>query len=127
MIRTVQAKQVKTGTLARYAGVFVTCLVFASCSSDQSAFFARTDKLISDGYTWQKLDRCRPAKEDALSIPFIGFKGQKFVCYVLVPPPRGVTTSTLLTTPAATVATTPATSGDSDPEKFGVIWNFSNF
>ncbi|MEL0142831.1 MAG: hypothetical protein VW893_07000, partial [Alphaproteobacteria bacterium] len=71
-MRTVQAKRVKIGAPAKYAGIFVTCMMLASCSSSQNAFFTQRNALMSQGYTWQKLDRCRLAKEDALSIPIIG-------------------------------------------------------
>ena len=83
---TVRAKRVKIGSPAKFAGVFLTCILLGSCSSNQNAFFEQSDVLISQGYTWQKLDRCRPPKEDALSIPIIRSDGRKLVCYQLAPP-----------------------------------------
>ena len=127
-MRAVRTKRVKTGNPAIYAGIVVTCMVLASCSSNHNAFFAKKDELIREGYTWQKLDRCRPAKEDALSIPVIGSDGQKIVCYVLVAPQNGIVLSTLTTTQTISPAIpTPATTTDTDSGTFGVIWDFSNF
>jgi hypothetical protein len=93
---------------------------------------------MSQGYTWQKLDRCRPAKEDALSIPIIGPDGRKLVCYTLVPPQSDVAASATAKTPAiapvplstaplSTAAPTPATTTDTNSRNSGIIWNFSNF
>tara|TARA_B100000989_G_C19504584_1_gene455888 strand:+ start:1145 stop:1429 length:285 start_codon:yes stop_codon:yes gene_type:complete len=94
--------------------------------------------LSSQGYTWQKLERCRPAKPNALSIPVIGSDGRKLVCYKLMPPQNGTDASVAASTPAKTSSTTiPATSFPTTPapntpqEKnygaSGIIWNFSNF
>ncbi len=137
-MRTVQAKRVKIGAPAKYAGIFVTCMMLASCSSSQNAFFTQRNALMSQGYTWQKLDRCRPAKEDALSIPVIGPDGRKLVCYILVPPQSDVAASATATPPAitpapsspaplSTAASTPATTSDTNSGNLGIIWNFSNF
>jgi len=137
-MRTVQTKRVKIGAPAKYAGIFVTCMMLASCSSSQNAFFTQRNALMSQGYTWQKLDRCRPAKEDALSIPVIGPDGRKLVCYILVPPQSDVAASATATTPAitpapsspvplSTAAPTPATTSDANSRTSGIIWNFSNF
>ena len=137
-MRTVQAKRVKIGAPAKYAGIFVTCMMLASCSSSQNTFFTQRNALMSQGYTWQKLDRCRPAKEDALSIPVIGPDGRKLVCYILVPPQSDVAASATATPPAitpapsspapsSTAASTPATTSDTNSGNSGIIWNFSNF
>jgi len=142
-MRTVQAKRVKIGAPAKYAGIFVTCMMLASCSSSQNAFFTQRNALMSQGYTWQKLDRCRPAKEDALSIPVIGPDGRKLVCYILVPPQSDAAASATATPPAitpapsspvplstaplSTAAPTPATTSDANSRTSGIIWNFSNF
>jgi len=137
-MRTVQTKRVKIGAPAKYAGIFVTCMMLASCSSSQNAFFTQRNALMSQGYTWQKLDRCRPAKEDALSIPVIGPDGRKLVCYILVPPQSDAAASATATTPAitpapsspvplSTAAPTPATTSDTNSRTSGIIWNFSNF
>ena len=137
-MRTVQTKRVKIGAPAKYAGIFVICMMLASCSSSQNAFFTQRNALMSQGYTWQKLDRCRPAKEDALSIPIIGPDGRKLVCYILVPPQSNVAASATATPPAITpvpsspaplskAASTPVTTSDTTSRTSGIIWNFSNF
>jgi len=137
-MRTVQTKRVKIGAPAKYAGIFVICMMLASCSSTQNTFFTQRNALMSQGYTWQKLDRCRPAKEDALSIPVIGPDGRKLVCYILVPPQSDAAASATATIPAitpapsspvplSTAAPTPATTSDTNSGNSGIIWNFSNF
>ena len=137
-MRTVQTKRVKIGAPAKYAGIFVICMMLASCSSSQNTFFTQRNALMSQGYTWQKLDRCRPAKEDALSIPIIVPDGRKLVCYILVPPQSDAAASATATPPAitpapsspaplSTAAPTPATTSDANSGNYGIIWNFSNF
>ena len=124
MMSTFQVKRVKIGAPAKYVGIFVTCVVLASCSSGQNAFFAQRDAEISQGYTWQKLDRCRPAKEDALSFPVVATDGRRLVCYKLTPPQNGTTASVAVKNPATpSLATTPNNSSGTS----GVIWDFSNF
>ena len=119
-------------------GLIIVYMTLASCSSSQNAFFAQINALSSQGYTWQKLERCRPAKPDALSIPVIGSDGRELVCYKLMPPQNGTDASVAASTPAITSSTTiPATSfptrptPDTPQEKnygaSGIIWNFSNF
>lgn len=134
VMRTVQAKRVKINGPAKYAGILVICVMLASCSNSQNAFFTQRNALMSQGYTWQKLDRCRPAKEDALSIPVIGPDGRKLVCYVLVQPQSDVAASAAVTTPAqsssvplSAATTTPATTSDTNSGNSGIMWNFSNF
>ena len=133
MMSTFQVKRVKIGAPAKYVGIFVTCVVLASCSSGQNAFFAQRDAEISQGYTWQKLDRCRPAKEDAPSIPIIGPDGRKLVCYILAPPQSDVVASAAATTraitpaPLSTVTPTPTTTSDTNSGDSSISWNFSNF
>ena len=119
-------------------GIFVICMMLSSCSSGQNAFFAQSNALLSQGYTWQKLDRCRPVKGDALSIPVIRSDGRKLVCFKLVPPQNGTAASVAATILAINSATqTPATSPpaaiaparkiDESSVASGIIWNFSNF
>ena len=121
---TFQVNRVKIGAPAQYAGIFFTCVVLTSCTSGQNAFFAERDALISQGYTWQKLDKCRPAKEDALSFPIVANDGRKLVCYKLIPPQNGTAASVAANNPAApSLATTPNDSSGTS----GVIWDFSNF
>ena len=132
-MRTVQTKRVKIGVPAKCAGIFVTCIMLASCSSSQNAFFEQKNALMSQGYTWQKLDRCRPAKEDAPSIPIIGPDGRKLVCYILAPPQTDVVASAAATTraftpvPLSTATPTPATTSDTNSGDSSISWNFSNF
>ena len=132
-MNTFQARHVKIGAPAKCAGIVVTCMMLASCSNSQNAFFAQREALISQGHTWQKLDRCRPAKEDALSIPIIAPDGRKLVCYILAPLQHGVVASTATITPATTLAPlspaelSPATTSDTNSGTSGIIWNFSNF
>ena len=68
-MKIVQVKRVKICGPTKYMGFLIAFMMLASCSSSQHAFFAQRDALISQGYTWQKLERCRPAKEDALVDP----------------------------------------------------------
>lgn len=131
-MRTVRAKLVKTSLLTKYAGTLVTCVMLASCSNSQIEFLAEKKSLISQGYTWKKLNRCRPANENALSIPIIGPDGRKLVCYALVPPQNGAAAILTSTTPpkiriTETVTQTPAATTDHNAQESLVIWNFSNF
>ena len=115
-------------------GLFIICMTLVSCSSSQNAFFSQINALLRQGYTWQKLERCRPAKPDAPSIPAIGSDGRKLVCYKLMPPHNGTAasvpaTNSATTIPATSFSTTPTP--DTTPEEnsgaSGIIWNFSNF
>ena len=119
-----QVKRINIGASAKYTGLFITCVVLASCSSGQNAFFAQRDAQISQGYTWQKLDRCRPPKDDALSFPIFATDGRKLVCYKLIPPQNVIAASIAAKSPAAPprAITQNNSSGTS-----GVIWDFSNF
>lgn len=128
-MRTVTAKRVKIGASAKYAGFFVTGMMLASCSSSQNAFFTQRNALMSQGYTWHKLDRCRPAKEEALSIPVTVPDGRQLVCYILVQSQSGVAASSTATTsaPSSLAAPTSATTSNTDSGTSGIIWNFSNF
>jgi len=117
--------------------------MLASCSSGQNAFFAERDALISQGYKWQKLDKCRPAIKDTPAMPITVSDGRKLVCYTLVPPQAGAAASSLpaaddsqtaLSKPAATTitpgrtpATTPALPADPPTDTSGIIWYFSYF
>ena len=120
------------------SGIFVICMALASCSGSQNAFFAQRNALISQGYTWQKLERCRPARGDALSIPVIGSDGRRLVCYKLMPPQNGTAASVAETTPAknsvitipatsSSATSTPVTTSKTNSGASSIIWNFSNF
>ena len=128
-MKTFQAMRVKIGAQAKSACISLACMTLASCSSNQNTFFSQTNALMSQGYTWQKLERCMPAREDALSIPLISPDGRKLVCYRLAPPLNGIAAPASATTPAATFAAvpTPATTSDTNSGASGIIWNFSNF
>ena len=124
MMSTFQVKRINIGAPAKYAGLFATCVVLASCSSGQNAFFAQRDAQISQGYTWQKLDRCRPAKEDVQSFPIVAIDGRRLVCFKLTPPQNGIAASAAVKFSATpSLATTPNNSSGTS----GVMWDFSNF
>ena len=119
-----QVKRIDIGASAKYAGLLVTCVVLASCSSGQHAFFAQRDAQISQGYKWHKLDGCRPPKDDALSFPIFAIDGRKLVCYKLILPQNGTAVSIAANNPAApSLAKTPNESSGTS----GVMWDFSNF
>ena len=138
---------IKTNHTATSAVMFLCCVMLASCSGGQNAFFAERDALISQGYKWEKLDKCRPATKDTPAMPITVSDGRKLVCYTLVPPQASAAAASLSaaddsqtalsnptaatitpdTSPAATLATTPALPADTPAEKSGIIWNFSNF
>ena len=131
-MRSVRATLIKTCVLPKYAVTLVTCMMLASCSSSQIEFLAERNTLIRQGYTWQKLDRCRPAKENTRSIPIIGPDGEKLVCYALTPPQNGAVAIGASTTPhkkrnTVLVTQTPAATTHSNAKKSLIIWNFSNF
>ena len=142
---------IKTNHTATSAAMFLCCAMLASCSSGQNTFFAERDALISQGYKWEKLDKCRPATRDTPAMPITVSDGRKLVCYKLVPPQAGaaaaslpaaddsqtalpnpkvattVPTITPDTSPATTLATTPALPADPLADTSSIIWNFSNF
>lgn len=142
---------IKTNYTATSAVMFLCCAMLASCSSGQNTFFAERDALISQGYKWEKLDKCRPATKDTPALPITVSDGRKLVCYTLVPPqagdaaaslpaaddsqtapsnPTAATTTPAITpgtTLATTSATTPALPTDPPADTSGIIWNFSNF
>ena len=142
-----QTVPIKTNYTATSAVMFLYCAMLASCSSGQNTFFAERDALISQGYKWEKLDKCRPATKDTPALPITVSDGRKLVCYTLVPPQAGAAAASLpkaddsqttlsnptaaATTPAITPdtspATTPALPADPPADTSGIIWNFSNF
>ena len=109
--------------------------MLVSCSSNQNAFFAQIDTLNSKGHKWQKLDKCRPAKKDALALPITGSNGEKLVCYTLVPAQTNGAVTTLVPaidyiqtpSPNVTQKTTPDISANQPNDNLGIIWQFSNF
>ena len=142
-MRSVQTVPPKTYHIASSAVMFLCCAMLASCSSGQNAFFAERDALISHGYKWQKLDKCRPAVKDTPAMPITVSNGRKLVCYTLVPPQAGAAALSLpaahdsqtalsnptaaTITPGTTPATTPALTADPPADTPGIIWNFLNF
>ena len=142
-MRSVQTVPIKTNHIATSAVMFLSCAMLASCSSSQNAFFAERNALISQGYKWQKLDKCRPATKDTPAMPITVSDGRKLVCYTLVPPQAGAAGSSLpaaddsqtalsnpkaaTKTPAITPGTTPALPTDPPADTSGITWNFSNF
>jgi len=142
-MRSVQTVPTKTNHTATSAVMFLCCAMLASCSSGQNAFFAERDALISQGYKWQKLDKCRPAVKDTPAMPITVSNGRKLVCYTLVPPqavaaaasiPEADDSQTALSNPTATTTTpaitpvlSPALPADPPTDTSGIIWNFSPF
>ena len=125
-----QARRIRY--LEQICSIFVTCIMLAACSSNQNEFFAHRNALISQGYTWQRLDSCRPANEDVPSIPLIGFDGRRLVCYTLVPPKNRTAELDAATTPEMTpvlnrTKSSTAKSLDKRSGASGVVWKFSNF
>ena len=142
---------VKTDHTATSAVMLLCCAMLASCSSGQNVFFAERYALISQGYKWEKLDKCRPATKGTPAMPITVSDGHKLVCYTLVPPQAGAAAASLLasddsqtalsnptaatttptitpdTSPATTLATTPAQPADPPADTSGIIWNFSYF
>ena len=138
-MKSVQTVPTKTNHTATSAVMFLCCAMLTSCSSDQNAFFAERDALISHGYKWQKLDKCRPAVKDTPAMPITVSNGRKLVCYTLVPPqavaaaasiPEADDSQTALSNPTATTTTpaiTPVLPADPPTDTSGIIWNFSPF
>ena len=142
-MRSVQPVPTKTNHTATSAVMFLCCAMLASCSVGHNTFFAQRDALISQGYKWEKLDKCRPAKKETPALPITASDGRKLVCYTLVPPQAGAAavslpaahdSQTALSNPTATKtppdtspATTPALHVDPSVNTPGIIWDFSNF
>jgi len=124
-----------------------TALVFfgaflSGCSSNDNQFFKTRDDQLRHGYKWQKLDKCRPAKAGASTLPIKTVNGKNLVCYSLVPPsgnmneapttPSTTDLSPANLSPAPPAPTDPAPASaepDTEPASgaSGVIWKFSNY
>ena len=146
-MRSVHSAPIKTKQTASPAVMFLFCAMLASCSSGQNAFFAERDVLMSQGYKWQKLDKCRPATKFTPAMPITVSDGRKLVCYTMVPPQAGAapsslpaaddsqtalskpkaTTITPAITPGRTPATTSAVPAGPPTDTSGIIWYFSYF
>ena len=133
-----------TKQCARAAGLFAFGVVLASCSNSQTAFFETRDAQLSQGYSWQKLDKCRPARQGSQALPITTNNGKRIVCYTLAPPkkpqagaapekPQTGANQSAVQSAAQSIASddsvnsappVPVNSGTNAP---GVGWEFSNF
>ena len=129
-----------TKQCARAAGLFAFSVVLASCSNSQTAFFETRDAQLSQGYSWQKLDKCRPARQGAQALPVTTYNGKRIVCYTLAPPKKPQAGAASKKPPADpnqstapsmasddSVNNTPPAAVDSGTNAPGVSWEFSNF
>ena len=124
----------------RATGLFIFGVVLASCSNSQTAFFKTRDAQLSQGYSWQKLDKCRPARQGAQALPVFTSDGKRIVCYTLAPPKKPQAGAASEKPPADpnqsatpsmasddSVSNTPPVAVDSGTNTPGVSWEFSNF
>jgi hypothetical protein len=124
-----------TNQCARAAGLFAFGVVLASCSNSQTAFFETRDAQLSQGYSWQKLDKCRPARQGSQALPITTNNGKRIVCYTLAPPkkPQAGTNQSAAQSTAQSIASddsvisAPPVPVDSGTNAPGVSWEFSNF
>ena len=129
-----------TKQCARAAGLFAFGVVLASCSNSQTAFFETRDAQLSQGYSWQKLDKCRPARQGSQALPITTNNGKRIVCYTLAPPKKPQAGAASEKPPAGpnqsaapsmasddSVNNTPPAAVDSGTNAPGVSWEFSNF
>ena len=120
---------------ARAAGLFAFGVVLASCSNSQTAFFETRDAQLSQGYSWQKLDKCRPARQGSQALPVTTNNGKRIVCYTLAPPKKLQTGTNQSAAQRAaqniasddSVNSSPPVPVDSGTNAPGVSWEFSNF
>ena len=129
-----------TKQFARAAGLFAFGVVLASCSNNQNAFFETRDAQLTQGYSWQKLAKCRPARQGSQALPITYSDGRRVVCYTLVPPkesqaftapgkPQAHTDQSAAQSMASddSVNSAPPVPLDSGTNEAGVSWEFSNF
>ena len=129
-----------TKQCARAAGLFAFGVVLASCSNSQTAFFETRDAQLSQGYSWQKLDKCRPARQGSQALPVTTSDGKRIVCYTLAPPkkpqagadlekPQTGTNQSAAQSIASneSVNSAPSVPLESGANAPGVSWEFSNF
>ncbi|MDB2514472.1 hypothetical protein N9Y31_08185 [Alphaproteobacteria bacterium] len=129
-----------TKQCARAAGLFAFGVVLASCSHNQNAFFETRDAQLSQGYSWQKLAKCRPPQQGSQALTVITSDGKRIVCYTLSPsekpqagaasekPPAGPNQSAAPSMASDdSVNNTPPVPVDSGTNAPGVSWEFSNF
>jgi hypothetical protein len=133
-----------TKQCARAAGLFAFGMVLASCSNSQTAFFETRDAQLSQGYSWQKLDICRPARQGSQALPVTTNNGKQIVCYTLAPPTKpqagaapekpqtGTNQSAAQSTEQSiasddSINSAPPVPVDIGTNAPGVSWKFSNF
>ena len=120
-----------TKKFARTTGLFVFGVVLASCSNSQNAFFETRDTQLSQGYSWQKLAKCRPPQQGSQVLPMIKSDGNRVVCYTLSPSKKQPAGTDQSAAPSMvsddTVNNTPPAAVDSGANAPGVSWKFSNF
>jgi hypothetical protein len=133
-----------TNQFARTAGLFAFGVVMASCSNNQIAFFETRDAQLTQGYSWQKLGKCRSARQGSQALPVTTSDGRRVVCYTLVPPkesqagaapekPQAGPNQNVAQSAAPSMASddsvnsAPPVAVDNSTNAPGVIWNFSNF
>ena len=120
-----------TKQCARAAGLFAFGMVLASCSNSQTAFFETRDAQLSQGYSWQKLDKCRPVRQGSQSLPVTTNNGKGIVCYTLAAPekPQASPNQSAAQSMASddSVNSAPPVPVDSGTNAPGVSWEFSNF
>ena len=133
-----------TKQFARTAGLFAFGVVLASCSNNQISFFETRDAQLTQGYSWQKLGKCRPARQGSQALPVTTSDGRRVVCYTLAPPkesqagaapekPQAGPNQNAAQSAAPSMASddsvnsAPPAAVDNSTNAPGVIWNFSNF
>ena len=124
-----------TKQCARAAGLFAFGMVLASCSNSQTAFFETRDAQLSQGYSWQKLDKCRPVRQGSQALPVTTNNGKRIVCYTLAAPekPQASPNQSAAQSAAQSMASddsvnsAPPVPVDSGTNAPGVSWEFSNF
>ena len=129
-----------TKQFARAAGLFAFGVVLASCSYNQNAFFESRDTQLAQGYSWQKLAKCRPARQGSQALPITTSDGRRVVCYTLAPSknsqafsapekPQVGTNQSAARSVASTdsIKSAPPVAVDNSTNAPGVSWEFSNF
>ena len=136
--------RIMTKQFAKAAGLFAFGVVLVSCSNSQTAFFETRDAQLSQGYSWQKLDKCRPARQGSQALPVTTNTGKRIVCYTLAPTknpqvgaalekPQTGTNQSAAQSAAQSMASddsvnsAPPVPVDSGTNAPGVSWEFSNF
>ena len=133
-----------TKQFARTAGLFAFGVVLASCSNNQISFFETRDAQLTQGYSWQKLGKCRPARQGSQALPVTTSDGRRVVCYTLAPPkepqagaapekPQAGNDQSAAQSMVPSMASDNSVNSaspaavDNSTNAPGVSWNFSNF